>query len=322
MSLPSLALAPTVVGHRGASGCRPEHTLAAYREAIAHGADDIELDLVITRDGVLVARHERELSATTDVARHPELAARRTTRVVDGVPVTGWFADDLTLAELRTLTTRERWPDLRPTNTAYDGAERVPTFDEVLALVAAESARRGRGIGVMVELKDTADLAARGLAVDGPLLADLARHGLDHPWARVTIMAFEPAVLRRLAGRTRLPLVQLIDHERRALATPAGLDEVDEYADGIGPHKTLVLPPGPDGWLAGPSGLVREAHGRGLTVHVWTLRAENRHLPRDFRRGGDPGAHGDLAAEVRALVDAGVDGLITDHPDLVRVAAM
>lgn len=322
MSLPSLALAPTVVGHRGASGRRPEHTLAAYREAIALGADDIELDLVITRDGVLVARHERELSATTDVASHPELAARRATRVVDGVPVTGWFADDLTLAELRTLTTRERWPDLRPTNTAYDGAEPVPTFDEVLALVTAESARRGRGIGVMVELKDTGDLAARGLAVDAPLLADLAHHGLDHPWARVTIMAFEPAILRRLAARTRLPLVQLIDHERRELATSAGLDEVDEYADGIGPHKSLVLPVGPDGWLAEPSGLVRAAHRRGLTVHVWTLRAENRHLPQDFRVGDDPRAHGDLAGEVRALVDAGVDGLITDHPDLVRLVGV
>lgn len=337
MSLPSLAPAsvssvvPAVAAHRGASGRRPEHTLGAYREAIAAGCDDIELDLVVTADGVLVARHEAELSATTDVATRPDFADRRTTRAVDGVEQTGWFAEDLTLAELRRLTTRERMPLLRPANTLFDGIEPVPTLDEVLDLVTRESARRGRPVGVLAELKHAAHARAAGVPLEDPLLETLARHGLDHPWSRVSVMSFETDVLRRLATLTRLPLVQLIDHahlrppDLRALGepttyadlvTPAGLDRIDEYADGIGPHKSWVLTPGADGRIVGRSGLVRAAHSRGLTVHAWTLRAENRYLPLDFRIGTDPGAPGDLAAEVRALLAAGVDGLITDHPDL------
>ena len=211
----SLVLTPAVVAHRGASGHRPEHTLDAYRTAIRMGVDDIELDLVITRDGVLVARHESEISRTTDVADHPELAHLRTTRTIDGTELTGWFVEDLTLAQLKTLAARERMPRLRPDNTAYDGREGVPTFTEVLAMVGAESVRRGRTVGVMVELKHAAYFDAIGLPLDRPLLADLARHGLDHPWARVTLMSFETTVLRRLAGRTRLPVVQLLDVAHR-----------------------------------------------------------------------------------------------------------
>lgn len=333
---PSLVLTPAVVAHRGASGHRPEHTLDAYRTAIRMGADDIELDLVITRDGVLVARHDAELSRTTDVADHPELAHLRTTRTIDGVESTGWFVEDLTLAEVKRLAARERMPGMRPANTAFDGAEGVPTFTEVLAMVGAESVRRGRTVGVMVELKHAAHFESVGLPLDRPVLADLGRHGLDHPWARVTLMSFETTVLRRLAGRTRLPVVQLLaaTHERPAdlaatgdpttygdLATRDGLAWIDDYADGIGPHKALVLPRDAAGAVDEPSSLVRDAHRAWLTVHVWTLRAENRFLPTNLRAGDDPAAHGDLAGEVRSLLDAGVDGVITDHPAVaLRVA--
>jgi glycerophosphoryl diester phosphodiesterase len=309
----SLVLTPAVVAHRGASGHRPEHTLGAYRTAIRMGADDIELDLVSTRDGVLVARHDLELSTTTDVASRADLAHLRRTLVVDGVELEGWFVQDLTLAQLRTLTTRERMPATRPANTSYDGAEGIATLDEVLALVGIESVRRGRQVGVMLELKHPGHHDRTGLPLDEPLLRDLSRHGLDHPWARVTLMSFEAPVLRRLAARTRLSVVQLLDaHD---LTTPEALDRIDDYADGIGPHRSLVLPRDADGAMGAPSTLVRDAHRRGLTVHVWTVRAENRFLPTDLRRGADPAALGDMASEVAALLAAGVDGVITDHPE-------
>jgi glycerophosphoryl diester phosphodiesterase len=332
---PSLVLSPAVVAHRGASGHRPEHTLEAYRTAIRMGVDDIELDLVATRDGVLVARHDLELSTTTDVAWRPELAHLRRTLVVDGVAQRGWFVQDFTLAELKTLATRERMPGTRPGNTAYDGAEGIPTLTEVLAMVGAESARRGRQVGVLLELKHATHHDAIGLPLDVPLLRDLARHGLDHPWARVGLMSFETTVLRRLAGRTGLSVIQLVEalHRRPAdlvaagdprtygdLVTPEGLAGVDEYADGIGPHTSLVLPRDGGGAIDAPSTLVRDAHRRGLTVHVWTVRGENRFLPSNLRHGEAPDALGDMAAEVRALLAAGVDGVITDHPEAALAA--
>lgn len=328
----SLVVTPAVVAHRGASGHRPEHTLEAYRTAIRMGVDDIELDVVITRDGVLVARHENEISATTDVADHPRFADRRTTKVVDGQAVTGWFTEDFTLVELKQLTTRERLPRLRPANTDYDRCEGVPTLDEVLSLVRSESVRRGTVVGVMVELKHAAYFDAIGLPLDRPLLADLAHHGLDHPRSRVTIMSFETTVLRRLAPEVRLPVVQLVGRRRERpadlvaagdrrtfgdLMSPDGLALVDEYADGLGVMKGLVLPRDREGRTGRPTTLVRDAHRLWLTVHVWTLRAENAYLPADFRVPGKRRDHGRLAAEAQAHLDAGVDGLITDHPDLV-----
>ena len=328
----SLVVTPAVVAHRGASGHRPEHTLDAYRLAIRMGADDIELDLVSTRDGVLVARHEAELSVTTDVADHHELADRRTTRLLDGVERDGWFAEDLTLAELKRLAARERHPELRPGSAAYDRTSGIPTFNEVLAMVHAESVRAGRTVGVMAELKHAAHHDTLGLPMDRALLADLRRHGLDHPRSRVTVMSFEPTVLRRLARQTTIPLVQLLDDADRTppdlraagdrttygdLCTPEGLTAIDEYADGIGPRSTLVLPRDADGACGDPSGLVRAAHRLWLTVHVWTLRQENRYLPTNLRGPGGPADPGDLAAEARLLLDAGVDGLITDHPDVL-----
>lgn len=311
----SLVVTPAVVAHRGSSGSRPEHTLGAYRAAIRAGADAIELDLVITADGVLVARHENELSRTTDVASRPELADRRATKDVLGETVTGWFTEDLTLAEVKRLTARERMPDLRPGSTAHDGSEGVRTLDEILAMVRAESARARRSVGVMIELKHPSYFAGCGVPLEEPLLAALRRHDLDHPRSPVTVMSFEAASLRSLAPRTRVPLVQLLD--RGDAVDGSALDAIEEYADGIGAHKDLVLPRTADGLLAGSSRLVRDTHRRWLTVHVWTLRAENRFLAADHRLGDDPAAHGDLFAEAAALLHAGVDGLITDHPELV-----
>jgi glycerophosphoryl diester phosphodiesterase len=316
----SLVLTPAVVAHRGASGHRPEHTLDAYRTAIRMGVDDIELDLVCTGDGVLVARHDLELSLTTDVADKPDLAHLRRTVVVDGVAQHGWFVQDLTLAELKTLAVRERMPGTRPGNTAYDGAEGVPTLTEVLAMVGAESSRRGRPVGVLLELKHATHHDAIGLPLDVPLLRVLARHGLDHPWARVGLLSFETTILRRLAGRTRLSIIQLVGSSQRDLVSPEGLVRVDEYADGIGPHTSLVLPRDSEGAIGAPSTLVRDAHRLGLTVHAWTVRGENRFLPTNLRRGAAPDALGNMAAEVRALLDAGVDGVITDHPEAALAA--
>lgn len=280
------------------------------------GADEIELDVISTRDGVLVARHEPELSATTDVAARAEFADRITTRVIDRIETTGWFAQDFTLAELKHLTARERLPDGRPGSAAHDGREGIPTLTEVLAMVAAESARRGRSVGVLIELKHSEHHDSIGLPLDVPLLSALRRHGLDHPWARVSIMAFEASILRRLAGQTRLPLIQLLEATDGERCTPEGLAEIDEYADGIGPHKSLVLPRNDLGEITEPSSLVRDAHRLGLTVHAWTLRLENRFLPANLRVGSDPNGPGDMAAEAAALLAAGVDGIITDHPDV------
>lgn len=321
---------PDVAGHRGASGYRPEHTLAAYRHALDLGADDLEVDVVSTADGVLVARHEQELSRTTDVADRPELAHRRRTRLVDGVPVTGWYVEDLLLEEVRLLRARERFPALRPASASHDGLHPVPTLDEVLALAARESVVRRRPVGVLVELKDPAASAARGLPLDAPLLADLRRHGLDHPASRVRVMSFEPTVLRGLAGRAGVPLVQLVDHLHdrpgdggpafAELVTPRGLAGVASYADGLGCRHTLLTREA--GTHLAPTGLLAAAHRAGLGVHVWTLRAEDRFLPRPFRSAPVPGSGevrtGDLAGYAALLRDLGAAGLITDQPDLVR----
>ena len=276
-------MTPLVIAHRGASGYRPEHTLASYRLAIALGADFVEPDLVPTRDGVLVARHEAEIGGTTDVASRREFADRLATKVVDGREVTGWFVEDFTLAELKTLRAVERLPELRPRNTRYDGWYDVPTFDEVLELVEDESRRLGRTIGVYPETKHPSYFAAAGLPLEEPLLAALA--GRDVP---AFIQSFEPGNLRWLRPRTALPLVQLVSATGRVdLVTATGLRRVAQYADVVGVDKDLVSP-----------GLVADAHAAGLQVHVWTLRDET-----------------DSIEDTRALVGAGVDGLFTDHPD-------
>lgn len=322
---------PIVIAHRGASGERPEHTLESYRLAIEQGADYVEPDLVATQDGVLVCRHENEISGTTDVASRPEFAARRRTKSIDGANVTGWFAEDFTLAELETLRARERLPQLR--GTAFDGRFKVPTFDEVLTLVAAENARperRARPLGVYPETKHPSYFEGLGLALEPRLLEALRRHGLDRADAPVFVQSFEVSNLRRLASLTRVPLVQLVSPQGRPwdftagrfarsyaeMLSPEGLRDVASYARGIGVHKDLVLPRGADGRLQPATSLVRDAHAAGLVVHVWTLRAENEFLPVELRRGGEPGAHGDMVAEATAFLAAGIDGFFTDFPAL------
>jgi glycerophosphoryl diester phosphodiesterase len=309
--------APLVIAHRGASGYRPEHTLASYRLAIALGADYIEPDLVSTRDGVLVARHENEISRTTDVAGRDEFANRMTTKLVDGRERSGWFTEDFTLAELKTLRAVERLPELRPRNTRYDGRYDVPTFDEILRLVEEESVRLDRSVGVYPETKHPSYFAELGLALEEPLLSSLGRHGLDGPSSPVFIQSFEPGNLQWLRPRTRLPLVQLVcDTGRVDLVTSTGLRRVATYADAVGVAKDLVIPLHPDtGTIGDPSSVVADAHAVGLRVHVWTLRDENHYLPNGYRRGTDPAATGDSIEEAQAFLDAGVDGIFTDHPD-------
>ena len=320
---------PYIVAHRGASGYRPEHTLDAYRLAIALGADFIEPDLVVTADGVLVARHENELSASTDVAARPEFAGRRTTKDVTGNVVTGWFVEDFTAAELATLRATERFPELRQRNMLYEGRSPVPTFAEVVALARGEADRLGRFVGVYPETKLAGYFADLGLAHDEPLLADLAGAG---PGVPVFIQSFEPSSLRRLAGRVEAPLVQLLDATGRLYdvepvadgrADPTsqrGLADVAGYADVIGVHKSLLIPRDRHGRLGEPSGLMNRARAAGLAVHAWTFRNENVFLPAECRRGTDDSAFGDAFAEYDAFLRLGVDGLFTDFPDTALAA--
>ncbi|MBD0292161.1 MAG: glycerophosphodiester phosphodiesterase [Jiangellaceae bacterium] len=305
-----------VIAHRGASGYRPEHTLEAYRLAIGLGADYIEPDLVLTADGVLVARHENEISISTDVADHPEYARRRTTKAVGGRMVSGWFVEDFTLAELRTLRAKERLPWARPHNTRYDGQFSVPTFEEILELVLVESRRIGRPVGVYPEIKLPAHFAGVGLSHEEPLLAALRRAGPEVP---VYVQSFDPSCLRSLAARTALPLVQLVDHDVDLL-TPYGLREVSTYAQVLGAHKSLLLSTDGAGWLHAPTGLVDRAHDAGLAVHSWTFRSENAFLPAELRRGVAAWEFGDAESEYAAFRALEVDGVFTDHPDMAVTA--
>ena len=315
---------PLLIAHRGASGERPEHTLAAYERAIDQGADFIEPDLVLTKDGVLVARHENEIGGTTDVADHPEFADRKTTKVIDGVEMAGWFTEDFTLAELRTLRARERLPDLRPANKRFDTLYQIPTFEEILKLVRAKEAESGRRIGLYPETKHPSYFEGIGLAHQAPLLDLLNRYGYMTEADPVFIQSFEVGNLKALRAATRLRLIQLVDAEGGPadlpgtryddLLTVQGLADIATYADGIGPSAALVIAP------EGATALVGRAHDAGLQVHVWTLRMENPFLPAQYQRGDDPEGRGDFAGYVRAMVRAGVDGLFSDFPAQARAA--
>jgi glycerophosphoryl diester phosphodiesterase len=320
---------PLVIGHRGASGYRPEHTLAAYKLAIDMGADYIEPDLVSTKDRVLVARHENEIGGTTDVATRPEFATRQRTKVIDGVTITGWFTEDFTLAELKTLRAKERIPALRPTNAAFDGLEQIPTLQEVIDLA------RRHGVGIYPETKHPSYFDGIGLSLEEPLVATLERNGYTKRSSPVFIQSFEVSNLKELDRLTKVPLVQLLSDVGKPydfvlsgdprtyadLATLAGLREIARYADGVGPNKNLIVPRDSANRLLAPTRLVHNAHDAGLDVHPWTFRRENSFLPEDFRQG-DPAspvyqaATGNLPGELELFYRLGVDGVFTDSPDV------
>lgn len=323
---------PFVVGHRGASAYRPEHTVASWELAARIGADVIEPDLVSTRDGVLVCRHENEISGTTDVARRPEFADRRTTKVVDGVELTGWFTEDLTLAELKTLRAVERLPALRQRNTIYDGWWDVPTFEEALDARERLSAELGRTVGIVPEIKHSTYFQGLGLAMEAKVVAALAARGLNSPHAPATVQSFELTNLVQLrttfglrassvflTSATGAPFDLAVSGDPRQYADlliPSSLRDLARHVDQIGPALDQVVPRRADGTLGDPSSLVEDAHAAGLAVVPYTLRPENDFLPVDYRTGDDPAAYGrvlDLAVEYFAT---GIDGLFTDAPDI------
>jgi glycerophosphoryl diester phosphodiesterase len=336
---PPLATKVLVIGHRGASALRPEHTLASYAKAIADGADFIEPDLVMTRDGVPVARHENEISGTTDVAQHPEFAARKVARMIDGHAVTGWFTEDFTLDELKTLRARERLPAFR--STAYDGQFQIPTLDEIIDFVATESATSGRVVGIIPEIKHSTYFRQAGLPMEDRVLAILAAHAYTRT-APVEIQSFEVANLRYLRGKLgkhhpNIRLLQLLDdaatHPYDVVAaagklsygdmmTPAGLREIASYADAIGPNIRAIIPLAADGGLGQPTPLVHDAHAAKLEVHPYTFRPENHFQARNFWQGSDPRTFNEKGsvAEIRAYLDAGIDAFFTDDPALGRRA--
>ncbi|GIJ51212.1 glycerophosphoryl diester phosphodiesterase [Virgisporangium aliadipatigenens] len=317
---------PLVIGHRGASGYRPEHTLASYELAARTGADFIEPDLVATKDRVLVARHENEISGTTDVATRAEFAGRRTTKTIDGVAISGWFTEDFTLAELKSLRAVERLPAVRQRNTLYDGRFQVPTLDEVLELRARLSRELDREIGVYPETKHPTYFRSIGLPLEEPLVERLRRHGLNRSDAPVFVQSFEFVNLRRLRTelKVRVPLVFLAGagspfNDPKTYAeylSPAGLQELSRTIDGIGPEKGLVIPRNADGSLAAPTSLVRDAHAAGLLVHPYTFRPENQFLPANLRVGADPAAYGRAIDEIQVFLGTGIDGFFTDTPDI------
>ena len=335
---------PIVIGHRGASGYRPEHTLASYELAIQMGADYIEPDLVSTKDGVLVARHENEISGTTDVASRPEFSDRQTTKTVDGVTITGWFTEDFTLDELKTLRAKERIPQIRPDSATYDGLYQIPTLQEVIDLAAQQSLETGRTIGIYPETKHPTYFDSIGLSLEEPLVATLNANGLTGANAPVFIQSFEVSNLQYLNTLTDVPLIQLYDEATLQpydfvasdssrtygdLLTPDGLAEVAKYASGIGPWKRSIIPAdtvdangdgNPDDLngdgaisdadrvLQATTTLIDDAHTAGLLVHPYTFRREDYFLT--------PNYDGNPELEYEQFFALGVDGLFSDNPDI------
>jgi glycerophosphoryl diester phosphodiesterase len=330
---------PLIIAHRGASGYLPENTLAAFSLAILQGADFIELDLVATQDHHLIARHENRLDLTTDVADHPEFQDRKTTKTIDGTTRTGWFSEDFTLAEIKRLRARERFDSLRAANTRFDGTFTVPTLQEVIDLVKALEPIVGRRIGLYPETKHPTYFADLGLPLEPPLVEILHDNDYREPTAPVFIQSFEINNLKTLRTLTRLPLAQLIGRPNTQpydveaadgtrtygdMATAEGLREIATYAQGVGPEKSHVIPRTLLGRLSQDSTttFVANAQKAGLKVHPYTLRAENHYLPRNLRRGLRGSRIGQAEAEVRMFLEAGVDGLFIDHPDIgVRARA-
>ncbi len=323
-----------VIAHRGASGYRPEHTLAGYELAIRMCADVIEPDVVSTADHALVVRHENEISGTTDVAAHPEFADRRTTKSIDGRSVTGWFTEDFTLAELRTLRAVERLPQLRGDNTSYDGQFQIPTLAEVLDLARRSRSCTGHPIGVAPETKHPSYFASIGLPLEARLVAELNQAGLTEKGSPVIIQSFETGNLRELDTMTDVKLIQLIDRTGAPwdlkiagdprtyadLSTKAGLRTIATYAEAVGFCKDVMIPRDADDRLLSPTSAIADAHAARLQVIGWTFRRENTFLPLQFRSSTIPGEIGDLRGEIRAFLDAGMDGFFTDNPDIGALA--
>ena len=318
-----------IVGHRGASGYRPEHTLASYELAARMGADFIEPDLVTTKDRVLVARHEPEIGGTTDVAAHPEFAGRKKTKQLDGVAVTGWFTEDFTLAELKTLRAVERIPQNRPHNTLYNGRYQIASYQEVLDLTKRLGRELHRTLGTYPEVKHSTFFKSIGNPTEPKLVAILKRNGLDRPDAPAIIQSFEVSNLIALHQQVRTPLLQLTsasgapadfvaNGDKRTyadLVTPQGLREVAKYAKYLGPDKAQVIPRDKNDNLGTPTALVADAHTAGLKVQPYTFRNENPFLPANLRSSAEPDAYGDVFTEEAAFFKAGVDGFFADQPD-------
>lgn len=325
MHLPP-ASRPLVIGHRGASGYRPEHSRAAYDLALDLGVDAVEPDIVATADGVLVLRHENEISGTTDVASRPEFADRRVTKHIDGQKLTGWFTEDFTWLELQTLRVRERLPKLR--GRAFDGDEGILRLTDLIDLIDA----RG-GVGMVAEIKHASYFASIGLPLDELVAAELSAAGWEND-PRLTVECFETTVLGQLRGRgiaaqyvflleaSGAPADELAAHGRdakpfSAYVTDAGLAELAASGiDGISVNKHLLLVPDADGRVAGTTDLVERAHAAGLLVYCWTLRAENAFLPKNLRRPGGPAEFGDWRSEFDLIMRSGLDGVFADQPDL------
>mgnify|MGYP003599301703 CR=1 FL=1 len=338
---------PTLIGHRGAPALRPEHTIASYTQAIEDGANIIEPDLVSTKDGVLVARHENAIAilnadgsvreATTDIVDRPEFAARKTTKTIDGTAITGWFTEDLTLAELKTLRARERIPAIRPANVAYNGQFQVPTFQEVIDLAKSKSIEKGRTIGIYPETKHPTYFKSIGLPLEKRLVDVLAANGWNSKNAPVFIQSFEVANLKEMRTMTTARIVQLLSSSGRPydfvaagasetrryadVITPAGLKEVATYANAIGPSKDMVIPL-VSGNLGTPTALVANAKAAGLAVHIYTLRPENNFLPTSLKKAPttDPTVRGDSVTEIQTFLQTGIDGFFTDDPAVGKEA--
>jgi glycerophosphoryl diester phosphodiesterase len=328
------AAAPLVLGHRGAAGYRPEHTSAGYELAARMGADYIEPDLVPTKDGVLVDRHEPEISQTTDVASHPEFANRKTTKTIDGVVTTGWFTTDFTLAELKTLRAVERLPDIRQHNTLYNGRYQIPTFQDDINQWKSLAKRFNRNLGIVPEIKHSTYFRSIGLPMEQRVLDVLRRNGLDRPDSKVIIQSFEVGNLQWLHQHTRVPLMQLTsatgapadfvaagDPRTYAdISSAAGLRQVGHYATYLGPDKNQVVPRDAAGKLLAPTTLIRDAHRAHLLVAPYTFRNENSFLPTDFQRGTNPADYGDALAEYELFFALGVDGVFSDDSDTAVTA--
>ncbi|MGE9807107.1 glycerophosphodiester phosphodiesterase [Janibacter sp. G1551] len=327
---------PLVIAHRGASGYRPEHTLAAYELAVQMGADYIEPDLVMTKDGVPVDRHEPEISGTTDVSAHPEFASRKTTKMLDGVATTGWFTEDFTLAELKTLRAKERLGAMRPVSQSYDGQFEVPTFREVLEFREYLEKKYKRKVGIIPEIKHSTYFVEQGVPAEAPVVDLVKEFHLNRPSAPLSIQSFELSNLIELreehcfkAGAVFLTTVKGAPYDLVAKGDPRtyaqltsaeSLGELNEWITGLGPEKNAVIARKADGTLGEETTLVSDAHAAGLVVTPWTFRAENTFLPVDYRSSTDPAAWGNMHDEAIRFMEADVDGLFCDQPDICVAA--